>query len=717
MEQKQILRVIIIDDAPERAEELINWLRRGEYYIRPRFIPRAEELADLLRREVWDMLLVAGSRWPAEVSPCAAAIKSAKSDMVLMAVDDADRPAATEAIDTAIKAGAADIVPRRENRLMHSVNRSFRTVHERRTRRALKLALNTTEARCRNLILASPTAIACVSAGGHIVANTAWLQLFGYAWAEDLASVKLEDLIAPEERKQLQAALNTLNSDSGTPIVAELTGIRADKGTIKLNVEIESAFQENMPCLQVTASPRSSDAKTAPAPPPQVARPAPVTSAPPPQPAAPKAPAAASTPPPPAAAKGPDPFTSAAEACITVAAGGREQSALLCVEIVRWKQLQAAVGEAMKQVLTTLENLIKPHLSSRYPMTGIDEHTLAVLMPKTNASTAKEFATGLLQHVDEYTFKVGDRSLRVNTQIGIVRITDLYTAYADVLEDARQACRTGLLNGHRVEVFGEAFSETQRSLSLVGLESFIDRAIKEDRLSLVYQPLLGLKDDPQPMYEAFLRMRDETGANVPVAALFAAARVQDATSPLDHWIVDHAITILQNQTDNPALRLFIKLERESVKSESLLLAMARWLRERHVAANRLVIEVSEITLSQDPIYIRAFFSSLRKLGCGVAVEHFGIGLSAQKLLEGLPVDYIKIDAMLIAHMTQEQESANAVQAIVKHASGRGIATIAEWVKDAPTLMAVINAGIDYAQGVYVQEPSPVMDFDFASRSV
>ncbi|GEM_PF-3185087 len=711
MEQKQILRVIIIDDAPERAEELINWLRRGEYYIRPRFIPRPEDLADLLRRETWDMLLVAGGRWTAQVASCAAAIKSVKSDMVLIAVDDADRPAAAGEIDAAIEAGVADIVPRRENRLMHSVNRSFRTVHERRSRRALKQALNATAARCRNLILASPTAIACVTGGGHIIANTAWLKLFGYAWAEDLAAVKLEDLISPEERRQLQAALNSLNADAGVPIVAELTGVRADKTTIKLNVEIEHAFQENMPCLQVTAVPRSAAAiAPLPAAPPAAARSAPSRVA------APRpAPLAAAAPP--AAARVQDAFAIAVQECIAAAAKGREQGALLCVEITRWKQLQAAVGEAIRRVLADLEALIKPHLGGRYPMAVIDEHSLAILMPKTGVSAARDFAAGLLQHVDEHTFKVGDRTLRLTTQIGIVRISDLYTGCAEVLEDAHQACRTGLINSHRVEVFGEAFSETQRSLSLAGLESFIERAIREERLSLVYQPLLGLKEDPQPMYEAFLRMRDETGVDVPVAALFAAARVQDVTSPLDHWIVDHAVSVLQNQTDDLTSRLFVKLERESVRSESLLLAMARWLRERRVAASRLVIEISEITLSQDPAHTRAFFSSLRKLGCGVAVEHFGIGLSAQKLLEGLPVDFIKIDAMLIAHMTLEQESADAVHTIVKHARERGIATIAEWVKDAPTLMAVINAGIDYAQGVYIQEPSPVMDFDFTSRIV
>lgn len=700
MEQKKTLNVIVIDDTPERAEELMNWLRRGEYGIRPRYLSQSGDLTGILQKPAWDMLLVAGRHWPAEIAKCAMAIEAAGLDMVLIAVDDLEAPATTEEIDAAVRV-AGDIVPRRENRLIHAVHRDFHALVERRRRRALNLALKSIERRCRSLILNAPAAIAYVTPAGHTLVNAAYLHLFGYARMEDLAAVKLEDLIAAGEREKLRAAMHSMNAEGSTRPTLEITGLRADKSEIKLQMEILSAIHDRAPCLQIRAWHSSASteilphASAAPASAPSIPRqPAPRQPAP----------------------KGLERFTADIDACIVGGAQSQQQAAFLYVEIVRWERLRTAVGEAIYQILTDLEALIKRHAGNRYSLAVIDEHALAILLPKTGIPAAKEFATRLQQLIDDRVFEVADRALRVTTQMGLVRITDLYTVYPEVLEDARQACRIGLLNGHRVEIYGDTLSETQRSLSQVGLDSFIDRAIANRRLSLVYQPLLGLQEHSPAMYETLLRMQDEVGTNVPMAALFAAARVQAATSPLDHWIVDQVINVLQREETHPDLRLFIKVESESIKSESLLLILAKHLRERHVAANRLVIEISETILSQDPSHARAFLSSLRTLGCGVAIEHFGISLSALRLLEGLPVDYVKIDATLIAHMTQEPESAAAVQAIVKQARSQGMITIAESVNDAPTLIAVANAGIEFALGIYIQEPSPVMDFDFTSHN-
>src|SRR5581483_9913974 len=95
---------------------------------------------------------------------------------------------------------------------------------------------------------------------------------------------------------------------------------------------------------------------------------------------------------------------------------------------------------------------------------------------------------------------------------------------------------------------------------------------------------------------------------------------------------------------------------------------------------------------------------LRSLGCPIALDDFGSGMSSFSYLKALPIDYLKIDGTFVRDVTTDPVDFAVVEAIQRVARAMSIRTVAECVEDAAALDALVTIGIDFAQGLYVQKP-------------
>ncbi len=95
-------------------------------------------------------------------------------------------------------------------------------------------------------------------------------------------------------------------------------------------------------------------------------------------------------------------------------------------------------------------------------------------------------------------------------------------------------------------------------------------------------------------------------------------------------------------------------------------------------------------------------TALRARRMRFALEHFGIGPTPLKMLDTLPMDFIKIDGSLMQGLTDDAAQRERVRDIATAASGRGIAAIAERIEDANTMAALWDLGVDLLQGHLIQ---------------
>ena len=76
-------------------------------------------------------------------------------------------------------------------------------------------------------------------------------------------------------------------------------------------------------------------------------------------------------------------------------------------------------------------------------------------------------------------------------------------------------------------------------------------------------------------------------------------------------------------------------------------------------------------------------------------------------LNELPVDFIKIDGVIIESMLQGALGPATVKAINMVCKEVGIRTIAEFVENKETLTKLREIGVDYVQGFGIARPEPI----------
>jgi len=91
----------------------------------------------------------------------------------------------------------------------------------------------------------------------------------------------------------------------------------------------------------------------------------------------------------------------------------------------------------------------------------------------------------------------------------------------------------------------------------------------------------------------------------------------------------------------------------------------------------------------------------------ISMDDFGTGYSSLSYLRSFPFDKIKVDRTFVSGLTEGDEHAAIVRAVVSLARALGMMTIAEGIETSDQQRAVTALGCDEAQGFLFSAPVPV----------
>jgi EAL domain-containing protein (putative c-di-GMP-specific phosphodiesterase class I) len=121
----------------------------------------------------------------------------------------------------------------------------------------------------------------------------------------------------------------------------------------------------------------------------------------------------------------------------------------------------------------------------------------------------------------------------------------------------------------------------------------------------------------------------------------------------------------------------------------------------------MVFEITERDTVKNIRLFEQFVHALKDEGFRFAIDDFGAGYSSFQYLKTFPIDYLKVDGEFIRSMggngSIEKEIVSSIAALADRIK---VKTIAEYVESKAILNEVESAGIHYAQGYYIQRPSP-----------
>jgi diguanylate cyclase (GGDEF)-like protein/PAS domain S-box-containing protein len=226
-------------------------------------------------------------------------------------------------------------------------------------------------------------------------------------------------------------------------------------------------------------------------------------------------------------------------------------------------------------------------------------------------------------------------------------------------------------------------------------------AISEKNVLPVYQPQVEVQTGRIVGFEALLRWRH------PLKGLQLPATVQEAFK--DYELATKIGELMQRRV---AIDVRSWMDRGLVFGRvSINAAPAEFLRddyaerlltvleEQRVPPQMIDIEVTEHALLElGPEYVARALALLKAAGVTVSLDDFGTGYSSLSHLRDFPVDQVKIDMSFVQQMSEDEEIASIVAAVVNLARSISIQVVAEGVETPAQLDLLKIMGCHFAQG-------------------
>ena len=249
--------------------------------------------------------------------------------------------------------------------------------------------------------------------------------------------------------------------------------------------------------------------------------------------------------------------------------------------------------------------------------------------------------------------------------------------------------------------------ETERKQN-VAIADDIIRALNDRRMMIALQPIVTSRSHEPELYECLLRMRRMDGSVVSAGEFIPVAEQFGLAKLIDHRVLELAIELLRTM---PKVKLALNVSAATTTNPEWISALESLTGKDRSILERITIEITETTAISDVKAAIEFVSSLKTLGCRVALDDFGAGYTSFRSLRDLGFDMVKIDGSFIENLGTDAEDEMFVRTLIDLARSFGVVTVGEWVGDERTVQLLEKAGVSYMQGYFFGAPELTKDED------
>ena len=382
------------------------------------------------------------------------------------------------------------------------------------------------------------------------------------------------------------------------------------------------------------------------------------------------------------------------------------QAALLFFDLDEFKYVNDTFGHrAGDTVLGRMAVEVRTLVRAGETLFRLGGDEFAVLMPHASEDDARHLAERIVQRIAQTPLYLHEQTVRLTTSLGIAH----YPTHADNAQDLVAHADAAMYQAKRKgkncwSMYRPDRDSSREMATRLAWNDRIARALEQDLLRLHFQGVHHAGSGQLAHLEALIRMEDEAnpGQLIMPGQFIDHAERSGKILEIDRWVIRQSIRLLSTHPQLPAIA--VNISGRSFDDPELPEYIACQLQQRHVAPERLLVELTETSAVSDMGDAARFIAALRDTGCPICLDDFGTGFSSFAYLKNLQADVLKIDGMFIRNMPHEHDNQVFVRAIIEVAHGMGKLTVAEFVEDEATLNMLRDMGVDMVQGYHLDRP-------------
>jgi diguanylate cyclase (GGDEF)-like protein len=392
------------------------------------------------------------------------------------------------------------------------------------------------------------------------------------------------------------------------------------------------------------------------------------------------------------------------------AVGAGVQHALLYMDLDQFKVINDTCGHvAGDELLRQLALLLRAPIREGDSLARLGGDEFGMLLTSCPPEKALQVSERMLQLIKDFHFVWQDKTFSIGASIGLVMLDDRALTLSDVMRMADMACYAAKDRGrNRVQVYRADDAELLQRHGEMQWVGRLNHALAENRFELFRQHIVPLGDSNDRHCEFLLRMLDERGEYILPGAFIPAAERYNLMPSIDRWVVRNSLAFLAQCSagaDRSTREIFfINLSGATLSDDKFATFVTEQIKAQGLPPALIGFEITETAVIANFSNAINFIEKVKQLGCQVALDDFGSGLSSFSYLKSIRADYLKIDGGFIKDMLDDPMDHAIVEAINNIGHVVGLKTIAEFVESDATKQRLTEIGVDYAQGNAIQRP-------------
>ena len=304
-------------------------------------------------------------------------------------------------------------------------------------------------------------------------------------------------------------------------------------------------------------------------------------------------------------------------------------------------------------------------------------------------------------------------SIRVTGSIGIA-------TYPDDGQDAEMLIKNADLamyqakakDRNNYQFFEEKMNLRAQQRQFVEVD--LRRGLERNEFLLHYQPKIDLKTGHITGAEALIRwLHPDRGLLGPLEFI-SIAEDCGLMLPIGRWVLREACQQVQawHDTGLRPIQVAVNVSSAEFRSDNFLEGVRTILKETHLEAGYLELELTESILMQHVEFTAPVLQQLKALGIRLAVDDFGTGYSSLCYLRQFPIDTLEIDQSFVHEINAHTgtDDGTIIKAVIDMGRSLKHRVVAEGVETAEQLAFLQCYGCDTGQGFYFSRPLPATEF-------
>ncbi len=384
----------------------------------------------------------------------------------------------------------------------------------------------------------------------------------------------------------------------------------------------------------------------------------------------------------------------------------RRRLALLFLDLDDFKRINDSLGHAAgDEVLVAFAERLRRSVRAADTVARFGGDEFAILLEDSAgrhevAHTAERIMAALAE-----PFTVAGRQTWQRVSIGAAEFEGGDSCAQELLRHADLALGAAKRQGKGRFLFYEP-AMLAEALRHLDFEHELSEAVASGHLAVHYQPIVELATGAVVAVEALVRWNAPARGLLEAGAFLHHAERLGLLSTIDRWVLPQVLRTARSLTDHAArtLALHVNVSAARLADGDLAESCIRLLKEHGVAADRLVLELTERNVVELSPTLADTLRRLKEAGIRIALDDFGTGYSALSHLRQFPVDAIKIDRTFVEGLRADTGAAALVSSIVRLGEALKIAVIAEGIEEQRHVESLLELGCRYGQGWFLTNP-------------